>query len=64
MSVCTESGVFMLQSERGMVLMIVMMILLLLNLFAVAMLQIVMMESKMTAVFTQWIGVSCASLER
>jgi len=53
MGVYIENGLFMLQSERGMVLMIVMMILLLLNLFAVAMLQAVMMEIKMTSAFTR-----------
>lgn len=42
-----------MKSEGGMVLMIVMMLLLLLNLFAVAMLQTVTMEIKMTSAFAR-----------
>lgn len=42
-----------MKDECGMVLMIVMMILLLLNLFGVAMLQMVRMEIKMTSALTR-----------
>ena len=53
-----------MKCQKGMVLIIIMMVLLLLNLFSMAMLQMVGMENKMTIGFMQWMSYNLRGYER
>ncbi len=45
-----------MQRQRGTILLIVMMVLLVLNLYAVGMMEMVDLEERMTAEFMRWMG--------